>query len=232
MVAVSVRRDFVVPVPDIAIAMPGFLGDAETPLPAKRFRNLIVGEGNGAAFTTCNVLDRVEAEAGRMTEAPDPPPLVRGSQRVCRIFDNLQPVLFGQGEQPVHVAGIAAVMHRHDRLGPCRDPALHVVDVDQNIVFARLAEHRRRASRDNRLNARGKRDRRHDHFVTRTRTDACQSDVQRRASAVDCNNMPTAKVVLQRVLERERGRAHAEPTRLEDFANGGEFLVPQGRTRH
>ena len=208
----------------VLVAVPGVLVDAEDAQAADLLGCRVVGQGYGAAFSGRDVLDGVEAEAGRMPVGPDLLPLIVGAESVGRVFDDEEIPRLGHGRQSVQIAGAAAVVDWHHRAGSGGQAALHVVDVDEERVLVGFGEDRGRALGEYSLDAGREGDGGDDDFVAGPDAEPRKGDVEGRGPGVHGDDVLDAQKLLEGFLELENGRSHPEPGGIEHLLHGQDLL--------
>lgn len=119
----------------------------------------------GAALAALDVLGLVERQGGQVADAAQLPPLVGGADGVGRILDDDEAVFFGNRHDGVHLAGDAAVVHRHDGAGTRGDRGGDAAFIDVERVVADVNEDRDPAAQHEGVRHGGEGEGRHDDFV-------------------------------------------------------------------
>jgi len=118
------------------------------------------------------------------------------AERVGRVLDDFYAVRVGGFKQRVHVAGVTAVVHRHYGFGARRDAAFDVFYINVKRLRHHLAENRRRADGENRLNRGGESERGHYHLVAGADVETVERYMQRGGAVGDSDGVFRAGVFL------------------------------------
>ena len=187
----------------------------------------VVCQGH-AAFAGGDGLVGVETEYRYVgCELPYQRALPGGGQGVRGILHHLEPMLLSDRKDFIHSAGQAAVVHRHDGLGPWRDGGAdglggdvqrHRVHVHQHGVGAEVAHHLHRG---------GEGEGGRDHLVARADAQGFQCEVQAGGGRVDGDGLQSAapQVVGEGLFEGAGLRAGGHPARAQGVGDGGDFGV-------
>jgi len=129
-------------------------------------------------------------------------------------------VLFGELDDRLHPAGMAAVVEHDDRPRRRRDRSLDVLDVQIQVVRALdVAEDGRRADVDDGVRRGDEVQRRDDDLVARGATDGKKRHVQRRSAVRDCEGVLRVAELCERRLELHHARPHAPPAGADSFGD-------------
>ena len=191
-----------------------------------RGQRLVLGDHH-AAFAGGHGLVGVEAEHGSIAgQLAHQRALPGGGQGVGGIFQHTQLVLARNGENRVHVAGQAAVVHRHDGLGARRDGGLDLARVDIERDRIAIDQHRIGAQVTDHLGGGGEGQRGRDHLVTGADAHGFQRQMQAGGGGIDGNAMhAAAQVVTKLLFEGARFRAGGDPAGTHGMGNGGDFFL-------
>ena len=176
-----------------------------------------IADDDRAAVDRRDDLDRVEAEARHVAEATDHAAVGAAAEGVGGVLDDAHAAPLGQRVQLLEPAGDAAEVQRHDRLRPRPQQRGRLVGVETERRVLDVAEHRRRAGRDDRLVIGDEVERRRDDLVAAAHAGRQQAQVQGGGAGVGRQHVARveAQEARQPVLEGLSHRAHAEPAGVQ-----------------
>ena len=141
------------------------------------------------------------------------------------VFQHAQPVFLREGKNPVHVAGQAAVMHRHDGLGTRRDGGFDLAGVDIERDRIAVHQHRIGAQIADHLGGGGKGQGRRNHLVAGADAHGFQCQMQAGRGRVDSNALHAAtQKIAEFLFKGARFRPGGDPAGTHGVGNGGDFF--------
>ena len=195
-------------------------------------QRIVVGRHRPGVAQRTQVLARVEAEAGRMSQAAAALPMMGGAVCLCCVFQHRQAVPFGNGQDRLHVHGTAIQMHHCDGAGTGRDGRSQRIRIQAGVVRSRLHRHRRgprvaHGQPGGNVGVAG-----HDHFITRADSPASQRQLQGIQPVAHRDAVLHAAVGRKGCLEGCRFFAQQHPAAvhhpLEGFAEGQTMTLIDG----
>ena len=202
---------------------------AVVPEETRLFRDSIVVGHDHAAFPGRHVLRRVEREAGGVAEVARLLAVVLGAGGLGRVLDDRDAAVPGDGEDRIHLGGLAVQVDGHDRRGLARDRrrelrGVHVVrrtiDVDEDGLRAAQDDGRRR---------REERERRDHDLLSGTDAVGEQRDMEGGGAVRHGDRVLSAQVLCKGFLERIDFRALGEHPGCDDLAHRRELLLAEDR---
>ena len=185
--------------------------------------------GDGAALDGGHVLVGMEAEAHQVAEAADAPPAPGGTDGVCRVLDDAQPVPRGDVVQPLHVHRQPGEVHRQDGARARRDRRLGLPEVDVARVEPDVDEHRPCADTHDHVRRRHEAQRRRDDLIAPAYAAGEQRHLQpggRRGLRAD---RAPAEVRRQLRLELRHHGSARQPARAQHLADCGDGVLVDAR---
>ena len=181
-----------------------------------------------AALARRHGLVRVETEHRRVArQRADHCAAMRARQRVGRIFDHLQTMALGDGENGRHVRTAPAKVHRNDGLGARSDVLFDLAWIDAQAVFFDVHQHRIGTEITNHLGAGREGVRGGDHLVAGA--DACgfKRQMQTCGRGIHRHGFKCciAQKLRKRLLETPGLGARGEPARAQRVDDFGDLLL-------
>ena len=136
-------------------------------------------------------------------------------------------MLLGNGQDRVHIARQAAVVHGHDGFGAGRDGGADLFRVNVQRDRVHIHQHRIGPQIAHHLHRGGEGERRRNHLIARTYAQRLQRQMQTGGGGVDGNALHavTAQVVGKSLLKGEGFGASGDPTRAQGFGDGGNLGI-------
>ena len=173
-----------------------------------------VARDGHAALARGDGLVGVEAEHRHVGfELSHQPALPGGGQGVRGVFHHFQAMRARNGQNGVHVAGQAPVVHRQDGLGPGRDGGADGLGGDVQRDRVHVHQHRVGTQVAHHLHGGGEGQRGRDHLVARADPQGLQREVQAGGGGVDGDALQplAAQVVGEGLLEGTGFGAGGDP---------------------
>jgi hypothetical protein len=214
-----------------AEAIPGVLADAVEAQDAQPVGERGVVAHDHAALAGGDVLDRMEAEDGRVAARADLDAPVDGAQRVRRVLDDPEAVPHRQRPQRGHVGRLAGEVHRDQRARGGRDPARDVGGVDAQRLGVDVGEDRARTAQLDDVGRRRPGEGRHDDLVARPQPERGHGQVQARGRGVHGDRLAHAEPLAESGLEALDLRPARDPARAQRVDHLGDLVVLDRRAR-
>ncbi len=211
-----------------AMAIPGESGHAVGTQQPQPLGQAVVAGRHHAALTGGHVLVSEEAEAADAAPCAQRAAVERRAGGVGHIFDNVQPVAFGQGQQGGHVGGVAAVVDDDERPRVRRDARRHVGRRQAQVVGAAdVGEDGRGPGVAHGVGRGHEGQRGHDYLVARPPAQRQPGQVQRGGAVGDGQGVARPGQRGELRLEGHRHAAHRQPAAAQHIEHGRLFLRPQ-----
>ncbi len=156
---------------------------AETPHQFALAEHIVAVGDEQPPFAAAEVLQVVQAEGAGDSQRSAHPPLVHRPVRLAGVFDHMQAVLLGDGENRVHVSRAAVNVDGNDRPGPLGDCRFDLGRVERVVPRLDVDED---GNRHLVQDARGRGEERvggHNHLVAGADIERRQCHVERRRAA-------------------------------------------------
>ena len=187
--------------------------------------------GQHAAFTGGEVFGGVEAESGEVCAGTDGGAFEPGSHRMRGIFNQFQPVFFGNGPQRIQFHRVSGVMHGDDGPGGRGDGGSHSIGLQVECVGFHIHEDRAGSNVFNHIHRCGKGHRSGDDFVSGADIEHFECHVQSGGAGVECECGGAVKCVPKFLFELPGSRTGGQPARLERCDDFVDFFGTHQRQR-
>ena len=232
---VEPREDDVVVGRMPALAVPRERRHSVRPEQPKLLGEAIIVRDEHAALSDRQVLVREEAETPDVAEGAAHAATEARPGRVRRVLDDRQPPRAGERPHRVHVARVARVVERDDRLRAVAERRLDVGWIEIRLIRSEnVAEDGLGSRVHDRVRGGDEVQRRDDHLVSRAAPDGQEAEVERRRPVGHRDGVRRSAERGELALELLDSRAHAPPAGAEGLQrSAGEVLVDHDvRERH
>jgi hypothetical protein len=162
------------------------------------------------AFARRNELVRIKAETTQRSQAPAPAPTrtrrapagkIFSAVSLRRVFDNSEPVLFGETQHRIHVHGMAVDMNRHDGARPRPDRLPQLSGIHHPSAWIGIHQNRNPAVVDDGKGAGDDRKRRDNDLVTGFESETGNRQLKSGGPIADGNAVAAAAIRRPTLLE-------------------------------
>jgi len=218
-------RDHVVGAGVTFKAVPGEGGHAVRAQDAYLFGNFRVVGHQHAALGGGQVFVAEEAETAHVAPSAQGFAVQGCPDRVRGIFNHGQLVFACDLQNCRHIAGIAGIMHHHNRFGLFRDRGFHSAGREAQPVRAlNIRENRHSAGITDRVRAGDEGERRQDHLVAGSDAERQAGQMQGGGGVGDCQSVGAARELGVLLLECLGDRTHRQPAGANDSADRFQFF--------
>ncbi len=198
---------------------------------AQPLRVLLGSRGNQPALACREIFDGVKTEARVVADRSKAAAAMETARAVRAILDHEETPALRDVRDPVHIAGVSAVVHCHDRLRLRRHQRLDLRRVDVERIGLDVAEHRNPVFVQNRVVRRDECHRRRDDFTTVDVRELHRKH-QRGGARIERDAEWDADEFREPSLELGDLGTESDPSRLERLADLLELLVAERRFEH
>src|SRR5581483_1644097 len=183
------------------------------------------------SFTGREMLHRVEAEGGHVSDRSDWASAEFGPESVAGILDDDQPVAVSQIQNGVVIGWVPGIVNRYDHASVPADSPGDLIGIDIQRVAADIGEDRGGALIQDAVRGCGKRHWRSDRLVTRLKTGGKCGSVQGSRSGTEADGVLRTDVSGKGLFEFRYFRASRQPIRAQHIDDALDVFLADGLAR-
>ena len=178
-----------------------------------------------SSFAGGDVFDRVKRETREPRKTADRAAPEARAKSMTGVRNDLDPARLGDSIQRIVVSRLAAVVDRHDRARPCRDPLRDAARIDQQRVSSDVREHRGTAFIQHAIRAGRERQGRNNDLIAGLDAQGAHRGVESRCAIASRHAFPRAYAGGACTFELGDPRPGRQPIGAEHLRNSGNVVI-------